>query len=309
MVVPTWNRPELLANCLAGLGRQIRPPEQIVLAIRGREDEYRRAIAEWQAKSGFAGDLRVEEVTRPGGTFAYNRGLALATGDVVCFTDDDAVPRPEWLDRILERYRQPDVGAVGGWDALEWTRDGPRAEQVGIVTWYGKIISNNHLGASDCREVDHLKGVNMSFRRALLRPFDEQLLGDVVYFEVDACLQIRAQDYRVLWDPAVIVDHFPAAREHGIPREADRALKVFQNSFNAAYVVLKHVSAPRAAAFLLFAFAVGSTGEPGLALHLRGRVPGARPEPHLRAAFAGRWSAMRAAWGHRRRGGPTPSLQ
>ena len=43
-----------------------------------------------------------------------NIGIAAAAGDIVGFIDDDAVPHPDWLDRILAPYRDPRVGAVGG---------------------------------------------------------------------------------------------------------------------------------------------------------------------------------------------------
>ena len=35
---------------------------------------------------------------------ARNEGLAAATADVVAFTDDDCVPPPDWLDRIVDHF-------------------------------------------------------------------------------------------------------------------------------------------------------------------------------------------------------------
>lgn len=41
-----------------------------------------------------------------------NAGLGLATGEIVCFMDDDAAVRPDWLERIVACYAEPSVGAV-----------------------------------------------------------------------------------------------------------------------------------------------------------------------------------------------------
>lgn len=34
-----------------------------------------------------------------------------------------------------------------------------------LVQWFGRVIGNHHLGTGGVREVDILKGVNMSFRQ------------------------------------------------------------------------------------------------------------------------------------------------
>jgi len=45
---------------------------------------------------------------------ARNIGLAQARGDVVAFLDDDAIPEPDWLERLLQPYARPEIAAVGG---------------------------------------------------------------------------------------------------------------------------------------------------------------------------------------------------
>src|ERR1035438_3118217 len=43
-----------------------------------------------------------------------NIGIAMASGDVVAFIDDDAVPEAEWLTDLAKSYANSDVGAAGG---------------------------------------------------------------------------------------------------------------------------------------------------------------------------------------------------
>jgi len=43
-----------------------------------------------------------------------NAGIAEAAGDIIAFLDDDAVPEPTWLARLIAPFRDPRVGATGG---------------------------------------------------------------------------------------------------------------------------------------------------------------------------------------------------
>ncbi len=60
---------------------------------------------------------RVVLVREPGVVAAYNRGLDTATGDVVCFTDDDAAPHADWIERIERAFGEDAaLGGMGGRD-------------------------------------------------------------------------------------------------------------------------------------------------------------------------------------------------
>lgn len=45
---------------------------------------------------------------------ARNLGLKAASGAIVAFCDDDAVPEPRWLARLVAAFENPQVGAAGG---------------------------------------------------------------------------------------------------------------------------------------------------------------------------------------------------
>jgi len=58
---------------------------------------------------------RVVREPHPGASAARNRGIKVATGEIIIFTDDDVVASRHWLRAIAERFaREPDAAAVTG---------------------------------------------------------------------------------------------------------------------------------------------------------------------------------------------------
>ena len=237
--------------------------------------------------------LRHATVHRPGVLAANIAGIAEVTGDIVSFIDDDAAARPDWLRRVEAHFcADPTVGAVGGRDVQHAAAGVPeeRATVVGRITWYGRIVGNHHKISEGKRHVHHLKGVNMSFRREMIESFDERILGNAHYYEMDLCLGVLDRGFRILYDSSLLVDHYidaprylPGNQEGG---EIERAYFVHHNR---VYVMMKHLPAARRAIFLAYTFLRdGLVG----ALRIAGRSPGSGLGV-LRAAYRGKLAGLR----------------
>ena len=113
-------------------------------------------------------------------------GVSAARGEIVAFIDDDAVPRPDWLRRLVRHFDDPEVGGVGGRDyiARPEVPNMPTVD-VGRVTRWGKVIGNHHRGTGEPRSVMVLKAAGMAFRRhALALPTGLRGAGAQPHFEV-----------------------------------------------------------------------------------------------------------------------------
>lgn len=216
VIVPSYRRPADLRRCLEALCGQQLTPAQVVVVVRG-VDEATQLVA-----AAFAERLPLEivKVSEPGQIHALNAGLVAAKGEVVAITDDDAAPRPDWTERIAAHFEAaPHIGGVGGRD---WVHTPVGAvikgqkRMVGRVQWFGRIVGNHHVGAEPVREVDILKGANMSFRRAAIEGlrFDVCLRGHGAQVHNDMCfsLAVKRRGWKLIYDPAVAVDHYPAPR-------------------------------------------------------------------------------------------------
>lgn len=330
VIVPTFRRTEFLAKCLAGLMSQRRVPDEVLIAVHVSDMEtvayVEDAAARWPA-------IIPVGVERHGTVAAQNRALLVARSSIVAFCDDDAVPHEDWTERILSSFAEdPRVAGVGGRDLIladgsvsdvrapvGWRRH--RAPDVGRVNWFGRMVGNHHLPGTRRCETDVLKGVNMAFRRECVvgHGFDERLMGDgaIVHSEPSICLPLRSQGFRIIYDPAILVDHRPALRSRGEQRHDERPHVIAMNSHNEALAILDYMGPAGRMAFMVWGLLLGARSVPGLAQTARDVAVG-RPDAWERflAAQRGRawaWRTHRSSeraqlTGQPAAGAPLPSI-
>jgi cellulose synthase/poly-beta-1,6-N-acetylglucosamine synthase-like glycosyltransferase len=273
VIVPTFRRPLELANCLGGLLEQERAPDEVVVAVR-ESDAASRAVLRDRALAGLP--IKEVVVNAKGQVASYNAALEAARGDIVAITDDDAVPRVDWLRRIEAHFAaHGQVGAVGGRD---WVHVGNHVlggskREVGKVKWFGGVIGNHHLGIGPPRFVDVLKGANMSFRASAITGlrFDRRLLGDgaEIHNDMAFSLAVRRSGWRILYDPEVAVDHFAASRHDPDQRGQYTPGPLRNVAHNHTLALLDHLSPGRRVVFLIWAVIVGSRAHYGIAQCIR----------------------------------------
>lgn len=281
-LIPSYGRPDSLLRCLEGLLAGEHRPDEIIVIVRDTDAETRAVVEAWSGERDRP-VFHLVTVTAPGQIAAINAGLPHATGDIVTFPDDDCIPRPDWLRRIMSHYASEQVGGVGGRDVVhvDGLEDPPTVSRVGEVTWYGRLIGNHHLNVSGGpRPVMHLKGVNMSFRHRLLLPFDPQIRGPHIN-DTDISLVVYRQGYQLIFDPEAKVDHYPAARpDTPGGRNLQDPRLAFLDAHDWTYLLLKHQPWWLRPIGLLYALLVGTRQRPGLLLGL--------PRPRM-------WRVMAAA--------------
>lgn len=233
VIVPTYRRPDDLVRCLSALERQEDAADEVVVVHR-HDDGPTRAVAE-----RFRSLARSVEVAEPGQVAALRAGAAVATGELVAFTDDDAAPRPDWCRRLREAFADTSVGAVGGRDMIRGYADRDDWRKVGVVTTYGRVVGYHHVGTGPCRDVDHLKGVNMAVRSGLLRlPTGLRGQGAEVFNDLAVSLAVVNAGFRVLYDPDIVVDHHQAPRWDEDGRGTDRSRRARADAaFNQSYIL------------------------------------------------------------------------
>ena len=107
VVVCTRNRPVELDRCLEAVQRLDYPRFDVLVVDNASQDARPREVA---ARRGVR--YVVESVV--GLSRARNSGARHADADIVAFLDDDSVPAPDWLARLVVEFKDPQVMAVTG---------------------------------------------------------------------------------------------------------------------------------------------------------------------------------------------------
>ena len=112
----THNRPNYVRDCLAGLARQTAPPDQFAIQIVD-SGSTGKTPAELGCLAATAGAtlLRLDQ---PGVSIARNAGAGACRTPYIAYIDDDAVPAPDWIERIVAALAETPVPAIIGGRAL-----------------------------------------------------------------------------------------------------------------------------------------------------------------------------------------------
>jgi glycosyltransferase involved in cell wall biosynthesis len=108
VAICTRDRPEDLSRCLHAVTRLPDDGQEILVVDNCPSNE-----ATCQLVQQFPMVRYIREM-RPGLDNARNRALVAARGEVVAFTDDDAVPDSAWLRALLKNFTDPVVMCVTG---------------------------------------------------------------------------------------------------------------------------------------------------------------------------------------------------
>ena len=114
IVVPTYNRPQELANCLETLTQLAYPSDryEIIIVDDGSSTPMTAVVKDFQQQALPQLTLIVQENTGPGA--ARNRGVEAAKGDYIAFTDDDCMPTADWLSQFADALTHHPQAMVGG---------------------------------------------------------------------------------------------------------------------------------------------------------------------------------------------------
>lgn len=110
VIIPVFNDSHRLTLCLAALSAQTYPQDryEIIVVDNASQDDIQSIVSQFeQATYAYEGC--------PGSYAARNRGIPLAQGEVIAFTDSDCIPATNWIEKgVGHLLRSPHCGLVGG---------------------------------------------------------------------------------------------------------------------------------------------------------------------------------------------------
>lgn len=109
IIIPVYNDAERLSLCLKALEQQTYTPYEVIVVDNGSEGNDVETVCKSFENVTFATE------SKQGSYAARNKGLSLAEGKIIAFTDSDCIPEPVWLEKGIERFlAAANCGLVGG---------------------------------------------------------------------------------------------------------------------------------------------------------------------------------------------------
>jgi GT2 family glycosyltransferase len=150
-----------LVAAVEAMAQQAHPPHEVIVVVDHNDGLLVRAADALTS----ARVLPNEE--RPGLSGARNTGVRHATGAIVAFLDDDALPDPAWLGTLAAAFDDLAVVGAGGLALPEWV-DGPRPRWLPPEMYW--VVGCSYVGLpTEVAEIRNPIGANMAFRREALR--------------------------------------------------------------------------------------------------------------------------------------------
>lgn len=271
VLIPSWRRPDALHRCVAALQNQTHSPDEIIIVWQG--DDLETFHAANALRNQRLVPILIVHSPQVGIVPAENVALSSASGDIVCLIDDDACPRPDWVEKHLNHYADERVGAAGGPARNVDVNGRPRPSrshtEIGRIKLYGRLVGNMYDHPADWYNrgviaVDHLAGNNMSIRRRAFSDFETGLKPYWQFFEAETCLQVRANGYRIVYDFSNVVDHHSRSGMYDGARDGDITPKIINAAYNQAFILGKHSGPFTASVRLAYLTFVGCRNAPGL---------------------------------------------
>lgn len=148
IIIPAYNDAERLKSCLSKLEQQTYPRSlyEVLVVDNNSTDSLELTVSEFQ-QSKYLFE------PNPGSYSARNKGLSVAKGNLLGFTDSDCVPDSDWIERGVTRFLATEnCGLVAGKIQLFFKK----AEHPTVVELFDsqnflqqqKYVAEDHYGAT-----------------------------------------------------------------------------------------------------------------------------------------------------------------
>ena len=205
-----WND---LVRAVESVRSQTLPAREIIVVV-----DHNSALLE-RMRAHDPGVVILENLGPRGLSGARNSAVSVAQGEVIAFMDDDAVAKPDWLEKLTEGYNDPLVLGTGGAAEPLWS-DGRPAWFPEEFHW---VVGCTYRGMpTSTSPVRNVIGCNMSFRREVFQKvglfrngigrIGTRPVGDE---ETEFCIRLRSHQ-----PDGVVLDQPEARLTHRVPRES-----------------------------------------------------------------------------------------
>lgn len=208
VVIPTYNRCDVLPEVLAALDAQRDAPEfEVIVVDDGSTDETPEILAasQLQVPHRF---LRQENA---GPARARNHGVEQASGNRIAFLGDDTVPEPQWLavhTKALDKAGRGDAERLAVIGYTSWHQRMKLNPFLRYINEYGLQFGYALIDDPENVPFNFLYTSNLSMPRQMLldEPFDLRF-PYAAWEDIELSYRLKKRDLRLVYESEARVAH------------------------------------------------------------------------------------------------------
>jgi glucosyl-dolichyl phosphate glucuronosyltransferase len=222
IIIATYNRADELVHTLRSLAGLTTSASWEVIVVDNNSSDRTRQVVE-QAAADFPVAVRYLFEATQGKAVALNTAIREARGEILVFTDDDALVEADWLDRAEAALEQTGGAYVGGRVLPRWERERPAwiPDRSGRMWAVIALADFGDRPRQFGRGIGWPLGVNMAVRASVFHTHG--IWWDNRYDRIgnslrgqgqrEWCLRVRAAGLCGYYTPEMLVHHLvPADR-------------------------------------------------------------------------------------------------
>lgn len=203
VVIPTYNRLDMLLRVLDALERQVdAPPFEVIVINDGSKDETEAVVSQ---RKGIT--FRTQPNGGPGR--ARNHGVSLAQGRFIVFIGDDTVPEPRFLAEHARIHREsaddPMLACLG---YTGWPRNTRVTAFMDYINDYGLQFGYRLIHDGQVVPFNFFYTSNISIDRQLLtdHPFDTTF-PSAAWEDIELAYRLERLGLRIRYNEKAVTRH------------------------------------------------------------------------------------------------------
>jgi GT2 family glycosyltransferase len=250
VIVPTYNRKEILLKTLAGYQNQSAREGilEVLVVDDGSTDGTSEAVGQFTKETSL--HVRYLSQRNSGLAAARNHGIREAKGRVVLFGDDDIIPGTHLVAEHLSWHRKYPDSSVAVLGLVAWS---PEVRPTPFMEWLGsdgELFDFGHLARGKEVDFERCYFCNTSLKAEFLTKngvFDEDFRA-YGYEDIELAFRLRKRGLRVLYHPDAVGYHYKFVSFAAACRRAEslaNAWGVLGTKEAGKYIAARHVDANR----------------------------------------------------------------
>lgn len=248
LLIATMNRPKALQETIDSIIAQHQLPNEIILVDQSTDDKTKLLFESYSGL--FASKNIVARYIfsdKPSLVRARNIGANEASGDILCFVDDDVILFPDYLQKVSLYFKDPLIGGVSGNVLVAQPQQGLKWDfrkflsKLFLVSNFKGRLTPSTLGFPifereiyQTTRVEIFPGYSMNFRKALFdkNRCDEWFSGYGFREDVDLSYRISKETVLIMVPDARFIHNSSPINRLDVERLKKMQFRNYKYCFN-----------------------------------------------------------------------------